>query len=299
MSYLTESIRHKTAAPTAGDYELARPENKGKLAEFARQQIAEYEAAQAAPVIAATTKLERSHAALLAEQRTLALIELKNRLCTQPTSEQEFPCVRYEGNLSEAEILSGIEKTFAEFKATCVDEADARMVAQFLNQNFARCNVLLPSVWSEAHAFLAKKMRECEQSFSAPAVEVPVQTDPYAFLSPLEREIFLSETWRTAMQSIVDSSGLTMGFEAQKSLFKYFSENTRRYGKMSVQSIRKAARHFWSDGQVGLLPEEQAEKAENAIWDSNLPATEARRALGIPIESNQQPLVVFPNGRTQ
>jgi hypothetical protein len=231
--------------------------------------------------------------------------ELKRRLLLDADESQDFTYTKYDGrfNGDHAAVTAGIQNAWKAFlELHDLDKSVQQMVTMLL-QLHPLADITRVEVFEGALSYLESRLCPAEPAQLVTPVTTPNAdevTGTYADGTPvseLDMETVGNPIFSAACQSICDTSGKPMSGLESKRLYRHFAENSgnsgRRYGRLSVATVRRAARDLWGDESVGLTPEEQRQEEENRIWE-NLPATEARRALRIPLESNRQPAIAYP-----
>jgi len=290
MSYLQNAIRRKTAAPTSGDYELAK--GTGKLAVFARQNIQEYEAQLAAPVNDLLDKIARTEQERSATELLIRQQELRKKLVTQESPEFRTEPYSDEG-LTDEQIRSKCIAAFEEWGKT-VQDSDAQMVAQFLQVNYQRADATKVSTFEAALQFINAQFKALEPT-PAPVPEVPpagkfasvvaeiallkAEADKHPFDSrernALEKEALALEVkletlgdqdYQNTMQEICTQSGKSISSAHSMQFRQWLSEKSqvRVYGvKPSVLDMRLAFGQ-WANDTSFLEPDELKELQRRA-----------------------------------
>jgi hypothetical protein len=254
------------------------------------------------PIRIATEKASRAAGDLIREQARLAALELKVAMTTEPVA---FTTAPYSGTGDAASVQAAIESAYEQFKTYVTDE-DAHFTARVMAVSFNNPidSTLLQS-WLDLHEWTGQQFVNLEKSFVATPVETPAPTEESATFSDgtpitvLDSETVGNPIFQEACQSICDTSNKPMNGLESKRLYRHFAENSgngKRYGRLSVASVRRAARDLWSDELVGLTPEEARAKEESRIWES-MSASDARKALKIPLETNRAPVVAYPRSK--
>jgi hypothetical protein len=278
---------------------------------------AEDERKRMAPIVALTEKLQKSGGALRVAQidaaKDAAIRHLRHMLTSQPSV--DFSTEPYDGRFNSAEeVRTAISNAFCEWLSNgspLPSQEDGAFVRDFASANATACDLTRASTFQHAWEYILEAFQQIDEftetaikeTFGAPEPVVSVVSPEEATYSDgtpiteLDSETVGNPVFRSACQSICDTSNKPMSGLEAKRLYRHFAENSgnsgQRYGRLSVATIRRAARDLWSDELVGLLPEEARAKDEARIWET-MPATEARKALKIPLSSNQKPAIAYP-----
>ena len=263
------------------------------------------------PVTEATERAARAHGQLIAEEKNLAIAELKVKLTTHPVA---FKTTAYTGNDSAESITQMIGKAFDEFKAQ-VTELDAAFTAKVMAVSYMNpIDSTKVQSWLDLLTWIGEQFAALEASYAAPveAPVTPITVDPYATVrqeiadlrakaekcafdskerNDLERRAYQLETklevlgdgdYLSIMQEIIGQSGKSLSSAHNLKFRQWLSlpVQVRKYGaNPTAQNIRFAFAEFTNSGDSFLTPEEKIELSRRQTVAA-MSSQDVKRAVG-------------------
>jgi hypothetical protein len=243
--------------------------------------------------------------ALAAAQR-----DLRKRLLTDPRESTDFQYTEYAGQYDNSEagvVTAAIKSAWQEFLAAYpLTEVQQHQLTMFCGLHGDKPDFSKAEVFSQAWDYLCNRLAQFDPQEPTLSVSVPPEQEPQEPEEPrnphplhsraaerwereqyensLTMEIHSNAVFAEACQSIADTSNREFKFSDQQTLFRHFATNSRKYGVMTIASIRRAAIDLYGAEQVGLLPEEQETAELNRVFSQGT-ARESLEALHIPLVS--------------
>jgi hypothetical protein len=231
--------------------------------------------------------------------------DLRKRLLMDVNeSIEDFQFPKYDGRFDAAEagvVTKAIRDAWAEFISNHseLSSEDQTGVTMLLGLFGTKPDLAKSETFELALQYINTRLAALDPQPTA-NVSVPTESEPEPaplkgrareqwekeqYTQQIVEEVFSSPIWSEFAQGLADGAGKRFSYDAQIQFFHYFSCNTRRYGVMTVQSLRKAAKDYWQD--IGeLTPFEQADIAETRVFEQAPTANDALRQLGIRKENH-------------